>query len=119
MLYAAQGLEAFGAALCETGFNLLVPRRDVEPLRSINRLRQGEGRNVHLRQQTHFRRAPHHSHQKETTPMSYLRGQVLHQIINELVGDRPLRDRLASVAGYRTPRVCTTFDDGATKTKLL
>jgi hypothetical protein len=50
----------------------------------------------------------------------YLRGQVLHDMLNGLVGDQPLRKRLADAAGYLIPRVYNKFeDDPVLKGKLL
>jgi hypothetical protein len=50
----------------------------------------------------------------------YLRGQVLHEMLNELVGPEPLRDRLTNVAGYLVPRIYGQFeDDPVLKGKML
>jgi hypothetical protein len=43
--------------------------------------------------------------------MSYLRDEVLYLTVCGLVSDRPLRERLESVAIYMFPRVANKFDD--------
>src|SRR5690349_13318293 len=52
--------------------------------------------------------------------IDYLRGQVLYQMVEGLVGPAPLRERLAGVAGYLVPSISGKFeDDPVLKGKLL
>ena len=52
--------------------------------------------------------------------MSYLRDEVLYLVVDGLVGDAPLRTRLAAVGGYLIPRIHNKFeDDFVLKGKLL
>ena len=44
-------------------------------------------------------------------PMSYLRNQVLYDMIIALVGDVPLRERLAGIAAYMGLRIFGLFED--------